>query len=159
MDTVIFQSPHELVPLAHREGAPRPVSWGGFSFAPDERGINWLPVEAVRELTESHGMVGVAGAVASNPKVSSRDLYIGELEASNDRLRARLAAFESEGLIDIAKAEQTSDGGATRPSVFPPEGEHPLGGAQPALQDPPTEAEVAASASSPAAKAKGKGAS
>jgi hypothetical protein len=39
-ETVIFQSPHPLVPLRHSDGAPRPVSWGGFSFEPDERGIN-----------------------------------------------------------------------------------------------------------------------
>lgn len=154
MDTVIFQSPHELVPLAHRDGDPRPVSWGGVSFAPDERGINWLPVEAVRELTESHGMVGVAGAVASDPKVSSRDLYIAELEASNDRLRARVSELSAPADPAAANAAQTTDGGASRPTVFPPEGEHPMGGPQPALQEPPTEAEVAAAASAPAARVK-----
>jgi hypothetical protein len=147
-ETVIFQSPHPLVALSHRDGEPRAVSWGGFAFEPDERGINWLPVEAVKEMTESHGMVGVPGAVASNPTASSRDLYIAELEASNARLRERIAELEAPADPAAAKARQTTDGGATLPTVFPPDGDHPLGGPQPALQDPPTEAEVAASASS-----------
>jgi hypothetical protein len=177
--TVIFQTPHPLVPLTHRDGEPRAVSWNGFSFPPDERGINWLPVEAVSEMTSSHGMVGVPGAVASDPKhapllspqagpwgagsggepgASSRELYIAELEASNAMLRAHIAELdpgrEQGAPADpaAAKGEQTSDGGAVRPTIFPAEGDHPLGGPQPALQDPPIAAEVAASASAPAAK-------
>jgi hypothetical protein len=146
--TVIFQTAHPLVPLRHRDGEPRAVSWGGFSFEPDERGINWLPVEAVSEMTLSHGMVGVPGAVASDPKASSRDLYIAEIEASNARLRERIAELETPA-DPAATQGQPSDGGATRPTVFPPEGEHPMGGDQPALGPAPTEAEVLASQSAP----------
>ena len=125
--TMIFQSTHPLVPVRPRDGEPRAVSWNGCSFAPDERGINWLPVEAVNEMIESHGMVGVPGAVADRP-TDARDLYIAELEASNEKLRARVAELENPA--PPKAAEQTTDGGATRPSVFPPEGEHPEGGPQ-----------------------------
>ena len=147
--TVIFQSPHPLVGLTHRDGEPRAVSWGGFAFEPDERGINWVPVEAVKELTESHGMVGAPGRVARGPAAvvpDPRDLEIA-------RLRARI--FELEAFAPSgASVDQTTDGGATRPTVFPGEGEHPLGCEQPALGPAPTEKEVQASQSAPAAKVK-----
>ena len=122
--TVIFRSAHPLVALRHKDGPPRGVSWGGMSFEPDENGVNWLPVEAVRELTESHGMVGAADAapITEQPPI--------ELPVT--------AAITP---------TQTKIGGAIRPVVFPSEGEHPEGGPQPALGPAPTEAEVLASAS------------
>jgi hypothetical protein len=128
--TMIFQSAHPLVPVRPREGEPRAVSWNGCSFAPDERGINWLPVEAVNEMIESHGMVGVPGAVACEPAPDPRDAVILQLQA-------RIAELENPA--PPKAAEQTTDGGATRQSVFPPEGEHPEGGPQVALEVPAAE--------------------
>ncbi len=52
--TVIFQSAHPLVPARPRDGEPRALSWNGFSFPPDERGVNWLPVEAINEIVARH---------------------------------------------------------------------------------------------------------
>jgi len=142
--TVIFQSAHPLIALRFKEGLPRAVSWGGMSFAPDKDGYNWLPVEAVRELTESHGMEGVPG--------------VPVVEAAPERFRpaslAGIAAIEHELAPGVTIVTPTAGGGAIRPAVFPPEGEHPDGGPQPALGPPPTEAEVLASASEPVASAK-----
>src|SRR5262249_29895914 len=126
-----FQSAHPLVPVRPRDGDPRAVSWRGCSFPPDERGINWLPVEAVNEMIESHGMIGVPGAVACDPAPDPRDALLLPLQA-------RLAELENPPPLN--PAEQTSDGGATRPSVFPPEGEYPEGGPQVALELPAAEA-------------------
>jgi hypothetical protein len=131
--TMIFQSAHPLVPVRARGGEPRAVSWNGCSFAPDERGINWLPVEAVNEMIESHGMVGVPGAVACDPAPDPRDALIRQLQA-------RIAELENPA--PPKAVEQTTDGGATRQSIFPPEGEHPAGGPQVALEA--TAAEVPA---------------
>ena len=129
--TMIFQSAHPLVPVRPRDGDPRAVSWRGCSFPPDERGINWLPVEAVNEMIESHGMIGVPGAVAGDPLPDPRDALILQLQA-------RIAELENPA--PPKAAEQTTDGGATRPSVFPPEGEHPEGCPQVALEIPAAEA-------------------
>ena len=147
METVIFRSPHPPVPLRHREGEPRAVSWGGMSFPPDEDGINWLPVEAVKEMTESHGMVGAAtdGPTKSGPQKN----YIAELEAEVAKLKAKINELEAR-----LAAPQTTEGGAVRPTVFPPQGAHPMGGKQPALGPPPDENEVKASQSEPVVKAK-----
>ena len=125
--TMIFQSAHPLVPVRPRDGEPRAVSWNGCSFAPDERGINWLPVEAVDEMIESHGMIGVPGAVAGDPAADPRDALILQLQA-------RIAELENPA--PPKAAEQTSDGGATRTDAFPPEGEYPEGGPQVALDVP-----------------------
>ena len=132
--TMIFQSAHPLVPVRPRDGDPRAVSWNGCSFPPDERGINWLPVEAVNEMIESHGMVGVPGAVACEPAPDPRDALILQLQA-------RIAELENPA--PPKAADQTTDGGATRPSVFPPEGEHPEGGPQVALEVAAAEAPAA----------------
>ena len=130
--TVIFQSAHPLVALRYKDGPPRSVSWGGMSFEPDEKGNNWLPVEAVRELTESHGMEGVPG-----------------LPVVEARRPAPVVNPTTLGLSPLAP--EMAQGGAIRPTVFPPDGEHPDGGPQPALGPPPREAEVLASASRPEA--------
>lgn len=126
METVIFQTPHPLVPLRHKEGAPRAVSWSGFSFEPDAHGINWLPVEAVKEMTESHGMTGAPEAGEPKAKADPRDREIAAL-------RARIAELER----PHPALAQTADGGLVRPVVFPPDGEHPIGGRQPALTETP----------------------
>ena len=141
--TMIFQSAHPLVPVRPRDGEPRAVSWNGCSFAPDERGINWLPVEAVNEMIESHGMIGVPEAVACDPVPDPRDALILQLQA-------RIAELENPA--PPKAAEQTNDGGATRASVFPAEGEHPEGGPQVALEVPAAEAPAEKPPEKPAAK-------
>ena len=131
METLVFHSPHPLVPLGHKDGPPRSVSWAGFSFEPDEAGINWLPVEAVKEMTESHGMVGVPGAAAPKAKSDWRDAEIARL---NHRIAELEAPDPGPGSEPHPALAQTKDGGLVRPSIFPPGGEHPLGGPQPALE-------------------------
>jgi hypothetical protein len=115
------------VPLRPKDGPARAVSWAGFGFEPDEAGINWLPVEAVAEMTESHGMVGVPGAAVRSAQPDARDLEIA-------RLNARVAELETPQHLYGPEVKQTKDGGAVRPAIFPPGGEHPLGGPQPALE-------------------------
>jgi hypothetical protein len=124
------------------------VSWNGFSFPPDERGINWLPVEAINEMTESHGMIGVPGAVACDPAPDPRDALILQLQA-------RIAELEAPD-PGPAKAVQGTDGGGTRTDAFPPGGEHPEGGPQPALM--PAAAAEAPTLEKPVAGSKGKAA-
>jgi hypothetical protein len=141
METVILHSQHPLVPLRPKDGPARAVSWAGYSFEPDELGINWLPVEAIAEMTESHGMVGVPGAVVRSAQPDPRDLEIA-------RLNARVAELETPQHLygpGVGAVAQSKDGGLVRPTIFPPGGEHPLGGPQPALE--------AASASAPSNEA------
>jgi hypothetical protein len=127
METVIFHTPHPLVALRPKDGPARAVSWAGYSFEPDEFGINWLPVEAVAAMTESHGMVGVPGAAVRSAQPDARDAEIA-------RLNARVAELETPQHLYGPEVKQTKDGGAVRPAIFPPGGEHPLGGPQPALE-------------------------
>lgn len=127
METVIFHTPHPLVALRPKDGPARAVSWAGYSFEPDEFGINWLPVEAVAQMTESHGMVGVPGAAVRSAQPDPRDAEIAAL-------RARVAELETPQHLHGPEVKQTKDGGAVRPAIFPPGGEHPLGGPQPALE-------------------------
>jgi hypothetical protein len=49
------------------------------------------------------------------------------------RLQARIAVLE----MRHPALAQTSDGGLVRPVAFPPEGDHPIGGAQPSLTETP----------------------
>ncbi len=69
-------------------------------------------------------MIGVPEAVACDPILEPRDALILQLQA-------RIAELENPA--PPKAAEQTTDGGAIRNFVFPPEGEHPEGGPQPAL--------------------------
>jgi len=142
--TVIFHSAHPLVALRHKDGPRRAVSWGGMSFEPDERGVVMVPVEAVRELTESHGMEGVPeqyGHIeqAELPPPKEPD------PAKPPRGRGKLAGLAPS--FEVSETGQTTEGGAVRPTVFRAEGDHPEGGPQPALGPPPREAEVNASQS------------
>ena len=133
--TVIFRSAHPLVALRHKDGPPRGVSWGGMSFEPDERGVVMVPVEAVQELTQSHGMEGVPEQVELPPIAAPA---LRDPAAKPKALTSKIGG---------RPAGQTTEGGAVRSTVFSAQGDHPEGGPQPALGPPPSEAEVQASQS------------
>jgi hypothetical protein len=139
--TVIFQSAHPLVPVRYKDGPLRAVSWGGMSFEPDERGVIMVPVEAVRELTESHGMEGVPEHVAA---LIRETVQRAVTEALADVVQGQLPEKKSRRQTD---STQTTDGGAMRAALFPAGGDHPEGGVQPALTETPNKDAVKASQS------------
>ena len=145
--TVIFHSAHPLVPLRHKDGPRRAVSWGGMSFEPDERGVVMVPVEAVGELTQSHGMEGVPEQYGH---MQQAELPPNEAPALRDAAAKPKGRRNLPGLppiFDVSETGQTTEGGGVRPTVFPATGDHPEGGPQPALGPPPKEDEVMASQS------------
>jgi hypothetical protein len=143
--TVIFHSAHPLVPVRYKDGPLRAVSWGGMTFEPDERGVIMVPVEAVRELTESHGMEGVPEHVAALIRETVREtVQRAVTEVLADVVQLPETAKKGRRQTD---STQTTDGGAVRAAVFPAGGDHPDGGVQPALTETPNEDAVKASQS------------